>query len=227
MNHKFLKAALVVAVLGLPLQVQAYSITILNAGFESPITTTTFSPADNWTITAGGAGQAGVWNIVDWEPIPGGYWGNTTPPNTPPEGKQIGFLSLGPDPGIPSGMSQVLSGKLQANTKYNLSGFVGHPLGFATLTQWTVSLYAGLGLLGTISGNGPEADFAKFNLSVDSTLFPLLVGQNLEVRLESNKAQTGFDRLSLAANAVPDGGVTALLLGMGMTGLSWMRRRMI
>lgn len=153
--------------------------------------------------------------------------GNTAPPNTSPDGSQIGYLSLGPHPGVPSGLSQTLPTLLAANTVYDLSGYVGHPLGFrddgaGNLTIYTVSLYAGSNLLNSITGTGPEASFDLFNLIyISGSAF---VGSPLEIRLESNQAQTGFDAISLTA--VPDGGLTALLLGMSMMGLGWMHRKM-
>jgi hypothetical protein len=219
---RILMAALAVAMIGLPIQIQATAITILNDSFEAPVTGTTFTPPDNWNVFGGGAG---VWNINDF---PAGFWTVSAP-----DGKQIAFVSSAPHPGSPAGLSQVLSDSLVANTLYHLSGFVGHPIGFDTSdgtatgapTIYTASLYAGGILLGSTSGTGPSGSFTTFNLFFDST-GSALVGQALEVRLESNQAQTGFDKIALDASAVPDGGVTIMLLGMSLTGLGWMRRKM-
>ncbi len=215
--NKILKATLAVASIGLPLQIQATSITILNSGFEAPNTGTISSPPNNWTVFGGGAG---VWDINNF---PAGFWMAAAP-----EGDQIAYVSDAPSPGSPAGLSQVLSDFLAANTIYTLSGFVGHPSGggvdYSIGTIYTASLYAGGNFLGSTSGTGPAGSFTTFNLNFDSTGSAFL-GLALEIRLESNQAQTGFDAIALDAQSVPDGGLTLLLLGMSMTGLCWMRRR--
>lgn len=217
MKHRNLKAALMVAVLGVPLEVQAYSITIQNAGFESPVIAGApgynNSPPTAWTFSGSGGG---VWNITDF---PLGFW--TVPA---PQGKQIAWLAPAPA-SPPSSLRQTLGDTVVANTKYHLSGFVGHPIGFNLGTIYTAALYANGTLLASTTGTGPAGSFINFNLLFDST-GSASVGDLLEVRLETNQAQTGFDRIALNANSVPDGGLTALLLAMGMTGLGWMRRRM-
>jgi hypothetical protein len=223
--NKMLKATLTIACIALPLQIYATPVAILNAGFEAPVTSITASPPDNWTVIGGGL-QAGVWNIVDYAPQ---YW--TATPGQ--EGKQVAYLSLGPVPGVPSGLSQILGDSLVANTIYTLSGLVGHPDGilagvgqnFQAGTTWTASLYAGGNLLNSTSGTGPAGSLAAFSLNFNST-GSAFVGQLLEIRLESDRAQTAFDAIALNAQGVPDGGLTILLLGMSMTGLGWMRRKM-
>lgn len=228
MNHKILKIALMVAALGLPLQVEAYSITVQNAGFESPATGTIAPGAPTfWTeITGGGSG---AWNI---NAFPFGFW--TVPA---PEGNQIAWLSDAPGPGghpgSPATLTQVLGDTLTLNTIYKLSGRVGHPIGYDTIdgslggakTVYTVSLLANGFPIGSVAGNAPAGKFKSFLVTVDSTFLFALEGFPLEVRLESSWAQTGFDRIALNANSVPDGGLTALLFGMGMAGIGWMRRR--
>jgi len=219
--NKILKAAFVAASIALPLQIQATSITILNAGFESPDTTSVTTPPTSWNVSGGGAG---VWDI---NAFPAGFWSVGAP-----EGTQIAFISSAPHPGTAAALSQVLGDSLLANTIYTLSGYVGHPIGFDTSdgtpgglpTIYTASLYAGGNLLGSTSGTGPSGTFTTFNLNFDST-GSAFVGLALEVRLESNQAQTGFDAISLQAQGVPDGGLTIMLLGMSMTGLVWMRRK--
>lgn len=219
MKNKILKAALAVAVvLGLPLQVQAYSITILNASFEAPVVSgATYGILPNWVLSP--SNEGGVWNLNN---NLGGCPGDCWTPGAP-DGNQIGWLSVGPSPGSPASMSQVLSNVLLANNTYTLTGFVGHPLHFQLGTIYKAELIAGSSTLASVSGTGPEADFAPFTLSYSSGAGPA-IGQPLEIRLSSNQAQTGFDAISLTA--VPDGGLTALLLGMSMMGLGWMHRKM-
>ncbi len=190
-------------------------VTILNPSFENPAVPTVGGVAD-WTVSDGG-----VWNIND---DPAGFW--TVPA---PDGKQIAYVSSAPHPGAPASISQILTTTLAANSHYELSGFVGHPIGFDTSdgtptgvpTIYTAALYAGGNLLGLVSGTGPSGKFSMFDLNFDSTGSPF-VGAALEIRLSSSQAQTGFDAISLN---VPDGGSTSLLLGMGMIIMGWMRRR--
>lgn len=199
--------------------VGAVPVTILNPGFES-------SPAvllgqvTDWSPTGGGSS---VWNI---NAAPLGFW--TVPA---PQGSQIGVLSSAPHPGSPASFSQVLSASLTGNTIYNLSGYVGHPLGYdsdgaGNPTVYAAALYAGGNFLASLSGTGPAGTFTTFNLLFDST-GSAFVGQSLEIRLSSNQAQTGFDAIALDASAkaaVPDGGWSAALLLVGVTSLAALRR---
>jgi len=219
--NQFLKAALAVASIALPLQVHAAAVPILNAGFEDPATAFVAKPIANWTDMGGGAG---VWNInANGAP----YW--TVPA---PEGNQIAYVSDGPAPSsTAASISQVLSTSLAANTLYTLSGQVGHPIGFGTGTIWTASLYAFDGgsthtLLDSISGTGPEGSFTGFSLLFDST-GSAYVGESLEIQLASNHAQTGFDQIALDAQSVPEAGTLSLMLfGLGLAGLAILRRKL-
>jgi hypothetical protein len=51
----------------------------------------------------------------------------------------------------------------------------------------------------------------------------LSVGQALQIRLSSNQAQTGFDKIALS---VPDGGMTLTLLGGALVALGALRRKL-
>lgn len=220
MMKKTLGSVFAVLMLGFPLQVQASSITILNAGFESPTTGSTATPVTSWTLLGGGGG--GTWNIISYTL---GYW--TVPA---PQGMQVAWLSDAPHPGTPATLSQVLGAVLTANTVYTLSGYVGHPIGFATIdgtpggapTIYTASLYAGTNLLASTSGTGPSGTFAPFSFVFNSAGSPF-IGQALQIQLSSNQAQTSYDAISLTT---PDGGMTVLLLGMGLASLGLIRRRM-
>jgi hypothetical protein len=205
-----LSAAVALLALGLPAQVQGYTITINNASFENPATATTNNnPPTGWTEA--GTGGTGVWNI---NALPAGFW--TVPA---PDGNQVAFLSDAPQPGSSSSLSQVVA-NVEADTRYSLTGYVGHPINNQTV--YTASLYAGAFLVGSTGGVAPLGSFAQFNVVYDSSLTPFFVGLPLRIQLESAFAQTTFDALNLQA---PDGGLTVLLLGMSMAGLGWMRRK--
>ncbi len=212
---KALYLVVTVIALGLPAQLEAYSITINNAGFESPATG--FVDANTPTgWTEGGTGGTGVWNLNVVTP----YWNEPAP-----EGSQVAFLSdnvSGPGSGSSSTLTQLV-GSVAANTIYTLSGQVGHPVPFPTV--YTAALLAGTSTAAMVAGLGPQGSFAPFTVVFDSSIFPFYVGQPLSIQLGSFTAQTAFDDLFLQAEGIPDGGLTALLLGLGLTGLGWMRRR--
>lgn len=210
-------AVLTIIAFGLARDVDAYPIAIVNASFESPDTSDVAHTVTGWT--QGGIGGSGVWDIEAYDPGPP-FWTVDAP-----DGSQVAFLSDAPADGNASTLSQVLSDTVAANTTYTLSGYVGHPVGFATV--YSVSLLAGLTPVATTGPSiGPEGNFATFTIVFNSTLFPSLVNENLRIELLSLDAQTAFDDITLEAEAeaVPDGGLTALLFGIGMSGLGWMGR---
>jgi len=199
----------------------ATEISIQNPGFEQPDTTSTGTPPAFWDVTGG---TAGVWDISTW--FPGVYFSSTTAPDG---SSQVAYLALGPRPGSPATLSQVLSASLAADTVYTLSGYVGHPLGFAgsgaSTTIWTAALYAGNQLLASVQGNGPEGSLAPFSFTWDST-GSSFVGQTLQIKLQTSLAQTVFDTISLdaARKSVPETGFTLTLLFMGLLALNHVRR---
>jgi len=213
-----LAAAAAVALLGTPLQVQATSIAISNASFENPDTpgSASYGSVDDWTILPG---TGGVWDISsDLGGCPGTCWNSGAP-----DGDQIGWLAVGPaNQGNSSSMSQVLSAVLLANQSYTLTGYVGHPINFQAGTLYTVELFAGSTVLASLTGTGPEGSFEPFSLSYLSGTGPE-VGQALQIRLSSNQAQTGFDKIALS---VPDGGMTLTLLGGALVALGALRRKL-
>ena len=211
-------SVLTVIALGLAGNVQAYPIAIVNPSFESPDTTSVDHTVTGWT--QGGIGGSGVWDIEAYDPGPP-FWTVDAP-----DGSQVAFLSDAPAPGNASTLTQELTTLVAANTTYSLSGYVGHPVGFSTI--YAATLYFGLTpVASTGPSTGPEGMFAPFNVVFDSTFTPGLVGEHLRIELLSVSAQTAFDAISLEAEtaAVPDGGLTALLMGIGMTGLGWLRKR--
>lgn len=163
------------------------SVTILNPGFESPVSSTfTTSGATNWTLSGSGGG---VWNIGA---APLGFWNVVAP-----QGTQVGWLATSPS-SAPASYSQTLSESVLSDASYVLSGQVGHPIGFGTAigTTYTVELLAGASVVASTTGTGPDGKFAPFNLTWNSTGSPL-VGSVLGIRLTSSKNQTAFDAISL------------------------------
>ena len=209
-------ATSVALILAIALPARATSISIDNASFEDPATASAvYGTVTDWTLT--GTGNGGVWNISN---NLGGCPGDCWTPLTAPDGANIGWLSVGPSPGSSASLSQTLSDSLLPNRIYTLTGVYGHPRNFAAGTIFTAELFAGATSLGTFSGTGPEANFATFSISYASGISP--PSGNLQIVLSSNQAQTGFDDIALTA--VPDGGLTAVLLGLAMTGLGLFRR---
>lgn len=208
-------AAVALALVAGATPARATTITIVNASFEDPaVPGATYVQPSGWVLDGGGGG---VWNLTsNLGGCPGTCW-NTT---LAPDGTQIGWLSVGPQPGTPASLTQTLSDTLLANSTYTLTGYVGHPNNFQVGTVWTAELIAGSTVLASASGSGPAGSLAPFTLSYFSGSSPA-VGETLQVRLSSNQAQTGFDAIALS---VPDGGMTALLLGLAMTGLGIYRR---
>ena len=218
----------------------AIPIAITNPSFEGPDTLTTATPPMGWTV--GGTGGAGVWDIAafmsDFWAAPGA-----------PDGTQIAYISVGPQPGSPAYIEQSLGVSLMANQTYTLSGFVGHPCEGdnpgtgcysndnappplpLTFTVWKAELLAGAIVLDSDSGTGPAGplgSFVPFSFDYDSGAAPL--AGTLSIRLSSNQAQTGFDMIALdreptAAAAVPVP-ATIALLGLGLAGLGFGRRKL-
>jgi hypothetical protein len=106
-----------------------------------------------------------------------------------------------------------MSATLEADTRYTLAGWAGHPIGYGSSpdpdTTYTVELLAGSVVLASTTGTGPEGTFAPFAVTFESTGSPL-VGQTLGVRLTSSKPQTGFDGIMLDATPVPSPGVAGV-----------------
>lgn len=209
-----------VSVIGLCSAANAVSVSIVNAGFEDPPTTSfTNGPVTGWSL--GGSG-GGVWNI---NASPLGFWTASAP-----EGRQIGWVSPAPAPGSFGSLTQGLSDVLIANSVYTLAGSVGHPIGYGASanpdTLYTVELIAGSTTLASVSGTGPEGTFTTFSLNFDST-GSAFVGAALSIRLSSNQAQTAFDAITLDyvdGHVVPMPTGASLALA-GLSAIGVMRRR--
>ncbi|MHB8971675.1 MAG: hypothetical protein ACYC3X_11935 [Pirellulaceae bacterium] len=126
-------------------------ITIVNPSFEDPLLSNNNAVADwnGWQIF--GASPGGTWNINESE-----FW------NVPaPDGNNVGYLAGAGAPGESASGTQLLGVNLVADSNYQLSFFVGHPIGYgATLgTQYAVDLRAGGNVLASVSGTGQEGSF--------------------------------------------------------------------
>jgi HpiC1 cyclase len=195
-SMKKTRMAIMMFIFGVALKASA-SLDIINGDFESPVTTTatyTYSIPGWDMITGGTGGNGGVWNIVDYAPT---YW-NSLPP---PDGKQVGWLSVGPGPANPTTIAQTLTSTVLVGTTYTFTGYAGHPIGFGASqtpgTYYTVAILAGGDVVASFSNTGPEGSFEMFSVSWtgDATHF----GQLLGVQLGSSQAQSAFDKLSMTA----------------------------
>jgi hypothetical protein len=207
----------------------ATTVTIVNAGFESP----SLGPSGVQQVTPTGwtplQGNSGTWDLTGW----GAYWNSGAP-----EGTQVVYLPDAPRINNQQAtIGQILAASLLSDTTYTLSGWVGNPKGYGTTppaTVYTAALYANGSLLQSISGTpAVEGTFELFSLTFDSSTQPGLVGQQLEIRLSSNQAQTAFDSISLNADADATGRTAAAvpepatlsLLGLGLLAVSARRLR--
>ncbi len=200
-------------------------INILNPGFENPVVGNISQSITGWNITGSGAG---VWNIniTPSSPLCSPCWTVASP-----EGNQTAWVAPGPLPSGPASIYQILSDTLQANTMYNLSGKVGHPIGFGATpnpdTIFTIEFIAGNNLLSSMSGTGPEGSFTIFQLSYNSFGSSFL-GQSLQIRLKSNQTSSGFDDIRLDATpiTVPEPSTITLII-IGGLGMLILRKQLI
>jgi hypothetical protein len=211
MYRKLTILLVALAFLGWHSRADASLITINNPGFEDPpISQYTTAAPPGWTLTGTGGG---VWNINN---APLGFWN----PSAAPEGDQIGWLSPASPPNGTATFFQILGATLTDNTQYTLTGQVGHPIGYGATpipdTIYTVAMWAGSYLLGSISGTGPEGSFETFTLTFNSGVSGF-AGSPLEIRLSSSQAQTGFDNLVLDAVPLPP---SLLLMATGIIGIA-------
>ena len=214
-NRTFL--TVVAALLVLSMSAAAVAIPIVNPGFEDPVL------ADgDWDNAVGWTG--GYYDVTD----PGAwvvYVGDAGAYN--PSAAQ-GFGGIAPDGenvawttsfvGYDSGLTQVLSAMLEADTNYVLSVLVGNPVlyngGWAG--DYRIELLAGGTLLASASGASPMTDerWSKAILTYNSGAAPDQLGEALEIRLLAvdfaDWYEVDFDNVALTPEPA-----TLALLGLG------------
>ena len=183
------------ALLGIPTIASALNpIPLTNAGFEDPA----IYPGgySNTTVTgwvaSTEAGTYGIWNFA------AATYGLFTS-NVPPDGQQVMFLGYY---GLPGSTSQTLPTALSANATYELTGYAGNPSGLVVNCTISLSAFDGTTsyLLASTTQSGPGAGLAPFTLTYDSTGTPY-AGMNLRITLDSEGAQTVFDKFQFATSA--------------------------
>lgn len=163
-------------------------ITIANHGFEiQQLASGGFTTGDleGWSIS----GIAGAFNPRL----------STYPGGEAAEGENVAYSNGGT-------ISQILSDKLKASTRYSLQVEVGNRLDLG-FPGYSVQLLAGGMLLGTESSTIPEpGTFETITVQYTSAVDDPLAGEKLEIRLYSAGTQTHFDNVRLTAQTVaPEG----------------------
>jgi len=189
----------------------ADEIEITNPGFESPAYADgDYGPTDGWTLgyytlpdtttwVDGGTDESGGYN-----PAADADYGGVVP-----EGDNVAYTSS--FAGYDTGLSQILSATLQANTQYDLSVSVGNPALYngGPTADYRIELLAGGVLLASDTGPSPLDDTWKTaSLTYDSGANPAQLGQPLEIRLLAvdfdDWYEVHFDNVTLSySEAVP------------------------
>ncbi|MHC4520673.1 MAG: right-handed parallel beta-helix repeat-containing protein, partial [Planctomycetota bacterium] len=167
-----------------------------------------YGPTDGWTL-----GYYTLPDTTTWEPeefadneAHGGYnpaadadYGGVVP-----EGENTAYTSS--FAGYDTGLSQILSATLQANTQYDLSVLVGNPVLYneGLTADYRIELLAGGVLLASDTGPSPVDDttWTTASLSYNSGADPVQLGQPLEIRLLavdfSDWYEVHFDNVTLS-----------------------------
>jgi hypothetical protein len=168
-------------------------ITIENAGFEDSVLTdgNYNSSHPSWSGINGGGG---TWNPDATGAVFYGYGGNA------PEGQNVGYV------GGDSGLAQVLTGTLTAETTYTLTVEVGNnDYYYYSFAGYKVQLVAGGTILAEDDSSVAIAvdTFETSTVTFDSTGVDAgLLGQNLEIRLLANgSGEIDFDDVQLLADS--------------------------
>lgn len=204
----------ILAIISLPIQLQAASVNLVNPGFEDPLLANGV-----WTI-----GTVPGWSVI--KPPSGPDAGVYNPPahifqSAVPEGNQIAFSNG-------ATLSQILSEQIMGNTRYTLDVSVGMRLD-APLDGYEIQLLAAGNLLASLSSNisAHNAPIPGAGRFVDASLTYLsgtsYLGENLEIRLMSSGVQAIFDDVRLDGTAVNVSAVPLpagfLLFGSGILSL--------
>ncbi len=203
----------------------ADNLPVVNPDFQTPLPNQYVSVGGagssaipGWTISGGGS--AGVWNVVDY--------GGSGLVTAPPGGSTVGFI----DGNGVTTVSQTLTTDLQPNTAYTLQIDVsGRSDGFGPGTDYSVGLYAGGTLLTAVTPETPE--YGSWDVLTAAYTSGANVPSDvpLTVEISSPGIQFLFDNVVVDPDnadriwPTPDGGTTAMLLGIAMAGMGWLRRK--
>ncbi len=193
-------------------------IAIVNSSFEDPVLNDGVNVVgwEGWQLYSPATTRAGgTWNINGEST----YWNVSAP-----HGNNVGYLTNGNFPEDSASGTQSLGVNLLADSNYQLSFFVGHPIGYATGTQYEAGLYAGQNILASISGTGPEGSFQQVQLDFDST-GSSFIGEELSIYFFSSRVQTAFDDIRLSVSSVPEPATIVPWCVAGLAGVGLARRQ--
>ena len=204
----------------------------INHDFESPDLAGT-DGGEQFNGTGLGAG----WTVsgtdistVGLQDPPTSFYGTQGPLPAPFNGRQFGYINLSfTDTNVAFATTDTgLLGNLAANTVYTLSIAVGDRGGSTFDVDYSIGLLAGGVEVGTFTaGNPGSGAILDLVYTLDTSLFPAGVGDDLQIQLQANGASGGFDQANfdnvrLDTASVPEPGSLALL---GLGGLALLRRR--
>jgi hypothetical protein len=221
----------------------AASLSIVNAGFEEPITGEgdfSINVLPGWTLYDPSNLTSAT--IAGGEPIYGAY--NPTADfyvNEAPGGINVGYVYLTYPAGSGVvGISQILTSVLTANTKYTLQVEIGNipPVnGFSSLggfPGYAIQLLAGGNLLNQDFNklSITEGSFVTSSISYITSANNSNLGKPLEIRLlnllQSDGIEVNFDNVRLDATQVPEPSpILGITLGFVGASLALKKRKMI
>jgi len=204
-----LAALLVFLIMAIPSGAWATSVFIDNYSFETPVITTPggwSSSLPGWTKSGG---TSGVY-----------YAGAPYFPAGAPDGHNVGLVHSGT-------IYQLLAETIQANHEYTLGVYVGRAIGTPAYTVQLAARDSG-GVDHILTQTTSTASLHSFDYVQLSYLANTqYAGDQLKIILTSETVsgtENDFDKVTLSDVFVPTPS-TALLLGSGLMGLTFLRRR--